>query len=162
MAETVTKISYANHVTLITLASLPCSSKAVADVLTAFAEGGINVDMISQTAPQGGTIRLSFSVSDEDLSRALSILGGLREKCRELTPEILPGNCKIAFYDAQMVNTPGVAAKIFAMLSLAEIQVMLVTTSDVDISILVSDHDLSDVLHLLSGTFGVVPEEVTF
>ena len=53
MEQKITKISYANDVTLITLSALP-SGKAASQVLTAFAASGINVDMISQTAPQGG------------------------------------------------------------------------------------------------------------
>ena len=154
------KISYAGDITLVTLSSLP-SGKAVSAVLTAFAEAGINVDMISQTAPQGGSVRLSFTVSDRDLAPALTILGRLSGESR-LSPEILPGNGKLAFYDPDMVSTPGVAAKVFSLLSVAEIQVMLVTTSDVDISILVSAHELSDALHVLRNAFGVEPVEVEF
>ena len=161
MEQKISKISYANDITLITLSSLP-SGKAVSQVLTSFAESGINVDMISQTAPQGGSMRLSFTVSDRDLGQALTILGTLNGTIKGLSPEVLPGNSKIAFYDADMVNTPGVAAKVFSLLSTAEIPIMLVTTSDVDISILVSAHEMSDALHVMSGAFGVVPTEVEF
>lgn len=154
------KISYASEVTLITLSSLP-SGKAVSQVLTSFAEVGINVDMISQTAPQGGSVRLSFTVSDRDLGLALTILGRISGETK-LSPEILPGNSKIAFYDPDMVNTPGVAAKVFSLLSDTEIQVMLVTTSDVDISILVNAHEVSDALHVMQDAFGVSPVEVEF
>lgn len=154
------KISYANEVTLITLSSLP-SGKAVSQVLTAFAEHGINVDMISQTAPQGGTMRLSFTVSDRDLGSALTILGKLSGEAK-LSPEILPGNSKIAFYDADMVNTPGVAAQVFSLLSEADIQIMLVTTSDVDISILVNAHEMSDALHVVQAAFGLTAMEAEF
>lgn len=161
MEQKITKISYANEITLITLSSLP-SGKAVSQVLTAFAGAGINVDMISQTAPQGGSVRLSFTVSDRDLGQALTILGKLSGGSRGLSPEILPGNCKIAFYDADMVNTPGVAARVFSLLSDAEIQIMLVTTSDVDISILVSAHEVSDALHVMRDAFGVSPVEEEF
>lgn len=161
MEQKITKISYANDVTLITLSALP-SGKAVSQVLTAFAANGINVDMISQTAPQGGTMRLSFTVSDRDLGQALTILGQISSGSKGLNPEILPGNCKIAFYDADMVNTPGVAAKVFSLLGDAEIQIMLVTTSDVDISILVNAHELGDALQVMQNAFGVTPEEVSF
>ena len=102
MEQKITKISYANDVTLITLSALP-SGKAVSQVLTAFAASGINVDMISQTAPQGGSMRLSFTVSDRDLSQVLTILGQISNGSKGLNPEILPGNCKIAFFDAERV-----------------------------------------------------------
>ena len=160
MEHSITRISFANNITLITLSSLP-SGKAVTQVLSAFAESGINVDMISQTAPQGGTLRLSFTVSDRDLGSALTILGRLNSTVKT-SPEILPGNAKIAFYDSDMVKTPGVAAKVFSLLSMADIPVMLITTSDCDISILVSEHDENDALHVMSGAFGVVPVEAEF
>lgn len=155
MSAGISKITYTSNVTLITLSSLPCDSAAVATVLTAFAEEGINVDMICQTAPQGGEIRLSFTVSDDDLSTALTVLGLLRREQPRLKPEIQPGNSKVVFYDGNMVSTPGVAAKVFAMCSNAGIQVQLITTSDVDISILVSTHSIHDTLQLIQETYGV-------
>ena len=158
MSNGITQITYADDITLITLSSLPCDSKAVADVLTAVSDGGVNVDMISQTAPQGGTIRLSFTLSDDVLGTALSVLS----RIPSLKPEILPGNCKIAFYDANMVNTPGVAARVFSLLAEAGVQVILVTTSEVDISILVSSHSLPDALEAMAKAYNVEPKENEF
>ena len=160
MQAKVTKISYTNEITLISL-SLP-DGRAVAQVLGAFSEAGVNVDMISQTAPQGGAVRMSFSLSDRDLAEALTVLGKLRSGDKGLSPEILPGNCKIACYDADMVRTPGVAAKVLALLSEANVPIMLITTSDVDISILINAHDLNDALQAMSGAFGVAPVEESF
>lgn len=158
----ISKITYTTDLTMVSLAALPCDSKAVSDVLTACAGKGINVDMISQTAPKGGKLSLSFSISDDSLADALTVLGTLRSQHPEIAPEILPGNCKLAFYDENMVNTPGVAAKVFSLLSQADVQVMLVTTSDYDISLLVSSHMLQDALSVLSGAFGLDPVEVQF
>lgn len=162
MNQGITKIAYASDITLITLSSLPCDSQVVAAVLTALAESGVNVDMISQTAPQGGTIRLSFTISDASLASALAVLAKLRQENPAISPEILPGNSKLAFYDENMVQTPGVAAKVFSILSQAGIQVMLITTSEVDISILVSGHNLSDALTLACEYYGVEPVETSF
>ena len=162
MSQGITKIAYASDITLITLSSLPCDSRVVAAVLTALSDSGINVDMISQTAPQGGSIRLSFTISDAALADALAVLAKLRQENPAISPEILPGNCKLAFYDENMVQTPGVAAKVFTLLSQAGIQVMLITTSEVDISILVSGHNLSDALIVMCENYNVEPVETSF
>lgn len=162
MSHGITKIAYVSDVTLITLSSLPCDSRAVAEVLTALAENGVNVDMISQTAPQGGSIRLSFTISDDALATALAVLAQLRKANPELSPEILPGNSKLAFYDPNMVQTPGVAAGVFSLLSQVGIQVMLITTSEVDISILVSGHNLPDALSVVRDYYGLEPEKNHF
>ena len=162
MSEGMTKISYCEQISLVTIGSLPCDSKEVAQVLSVFAKVGINVDMISQTAPQGGTLRLSFTVSDQSLAGALTLLGELRSQHIQLMPEILPGNAKLSFCDPDMVNTPGVAARIFSVLAQAGIQIMLITTSDVDISILINQHDLADALRVISGEFQRIPEQTQF
>ncbi|MCD8046999.1 MAG: ACT domain-containing protein [Clostridiales bacterium] len=162
MSQGITKIAYAADVTLITLSSLPSDSRTVASVLTVLSDNGVNVDMISQTTPQGGSIRLSFTISDASLAVALSVLAKLRQENPAISPEILPGNCKLAFYDENMVQTPGVAAKLFTLLSQADIQVMLITTSEVDISILVNGHNLSDALTLMCENYNVEPVETCF
>lgn len=162
MNNGISKITYAHDITLITLSSLPYESKSVAGVLTAMSDVQVNVDMISQTAPQGGAIRLSFSLPDNALATALSVLGKIRSENPEVKPEILPGNCKIALYDENMPNSPGIAAKVFSLLADAGIQIILVTTSEVDISLLVSDHDLPDALSIMEAAFGVKPIQAEF
>lgn len=155
------KLTYMNNLTLVSLSSLPCDNKTVAAVLTACAEKGINVDMLSQTARKGGTLSLSITISDDDLGDALTVLGELRSQNISIKPEILPGSCKINYFDKAMVNAPGVAAKFFTTLAAADVEVMLVTTSDVDISILVPAHWLDDALKVLSDALGLEPEDVT-
>ena len=153
MNNGISKFTYAHDITLVTLSALPCDSKAIANVLTAMSDADVNVDMISQTAPQGGTIRLSFSLSDSALSSALAVLGKIRGENPEVKPEILPGNCKVALYDA---------AKVFTLRAEAGIQVILVTTSEVDISLLVSEHDLPDALAIMREAYGVEPIQAEF
>ena len=80
----------------------------------------------------------------------------------ELKPEVLNGAAKINFYDEDMVNTPGVAAKVFSVLSQGGIQVYMITTSTLDISILVMEHELETALELCQKAFGVKAEEVSF
>lgn len=60
------------------------------------------------------------------------------------------------------MNTPGVAAKVFTLLADAGIQVILVTTSEVDISLLISAHSLTDALAVMSEAYGVEPIQNEF
>ena len=156
------KITYAKNLTLISLSSLPCDTQVFSTVLNACANEGINLDMISQTARKGGSLNMSLTLSDDDLSAVLSVLAKLRSENISIKPEVLPGSCKVNYYDPDMVNTPGVAAKLFAALARADVEVMLVTTSDVDISILVPAHRLDDAIDVVEHEFGLKAEEVTF
>lgn len=155
------KITYANNLTLISLSSLPSDNEIFSTVLNACASKGINLDMVSQTARKGGSLNMSFTLSDYDLGNVLSVLGELRSENISIKPEVLPGSCKINYYDPAMVKTPGVAAKVFSVLAAADIDVMMVTTSDFDISILIPAHWQHDALKLLSEAFDLIPQEVT-
>ena len=156
------KITYAKNLTLISLSSLPCDTQVFSTVLNACANEGINLDMISQTARKGGSLNMSLTLSDDDLSAVFSVLAKLRSENISIKPEVLPGSCKVNYYDPDMVNTPGVAAKLFAALARADVEVMLVTTSDVDISILVPAHWLDDAIDVVEHEFGLKAEEVGF
>ena len=153
------KITYAKNLTLISLSSLPCDTQVFSTVLNACAAEGINLDMISQTARKGGTLNMSLTLSDDDLGEVLSVLGRLRSENIRIKPEVLPGSCKINYFDPAMVNTPGVAAKLFSVLAAADVEVMLVTTSDTDISILIPAHWLDDALEVLEKEFELKAEE---
>ncbi|MCQ2441996.1 MAG: ACT domain-containing protein [Oscillospiraceae bacterium] len=154
------RLTYAKNLTLISLSSLPCDNKIFATVLEACAARGINLDMVSQTARKGGTLNMSVTLSDDDLADILTVLGELRAKNIKIKPEILPSSCKINYYDEAMVNTPGVAAKVFTLLSQADVEVMLVTTSDYDISVLIPAHCLDDALEAMGNGTGLTPVEV--
>ena len=123
MSSGISKISYQTQVSLVSISQAPSDSKSVAKMLTALSDAEISIDMISQTAPRGSSISVSFSLSDEVLPRALAVLAKERSNQPELQSEVLPGNCKIAFYDANMVGTPGVAARVFSILAAAGVQI---------------------------------------
>lgn len=155
------KITYAKNLTLISLSSLPCDNKVFATVLKAFSEKGINLDMISQTARKGGTLNMSVTLSDNDLAEALSVLGELRAQNIKIKPEILPSSVKVNFYDKAMINTPGVATRVFTALAQADVEIMMVGTSDVDISVLVSAYTMDEAIAALTAEFGVEAEDIT-
>ena len=56
------------------------------------------------------------------------------------------GNCKISVYDQAMKNTPGIAAKVFAAAAKIETDIRIITTSEVDISLLVTAADFDQTL----------------
>ncbi len=162
MEHVITRITYCPNIALVTLPEVPGDSKIVAEILTAISDHGVNVDMISQTAPQGGSISIAFSISMDAMAQLLPVINSLKPLHPGLKCEITGGMSKINFYDANMVNTPGVAARVFSALAAGGVQVTMITTSTVDISILVQEHELSEALALCTARFGTETEEVPF
>ena len=154
----ISKISYCREIVLVTLHRVP--GKIIGTLLTAISNGGVNIDMISQTAPQGGTISLSFSISQDSINDLMPLVNGFKASYPELNMELAPGMTKLNFYDENMVNTPGVAAHVFTVLD--EIQVNMITTSTVDISLLIPAHQEDAALALCRKAYNVEPEELPF
>lgn len=151
--STITKITTCDDVALITLRNSPADMKFIADVFKTIAGKGINVDMISQTAPLGGRINLSFSVSGEDLGGILELFAVLRNDNPELKSDISSGNCKISIYGEAMRDISGVAAGTFDIIAGLGVDVRLITTSEIDISILIPKSDFETVYDGLKKSF---------
>ena len=144
------KISSSDAITLVTLQGCPAALTFSADVFSRIAKLGANVDMISQAPIHGDTISISFPIADDDLGKILSFLTELRENYK-VKPIISSGNCKINVYDENMKDTPGVAAKVFTAAAAVETDIRIITTSDVDISILVTEADFHATLKAIEA-----------
>ena len=149
----VTKLSVMEDISLITFHKTPTDLLFMTEVFELFAARGINVDMISQTAAQGFFCSLSFTVPGHLVISTLEAVG----KCAHAHPDIKPlvssGNSKISLFGEEMRDLPGVAAKALRVLLQAGIDIRMITTSEVDISVLVSDVDLPAAVDALEMAF---------
>lgn len=118
--------------------------------------------MISQTAPLGETLSITFTISIDAMGSLIPLINSFKPKYQDLNMELAAGMTKINFFDRNMVSTPGVAAQVFSMLSCSNIPVIQITTSTVDISILISEHEEDAALSLCRQVYGVEPQELPF
>ena len=138
-------------ISLITLQNIPADIAFIADVFKKIAELGVDVDMISLTPPQSSLTSLSFTVSDDDLVKILSYTSTMKDD--HIKPIVSSGNCKISVSDAAMENCPGVAAKIFAQAAQAGADVRLITTSESQVSLLVTKSDFDAAFSAIQSAF---------
>jgi len=138
-------ITTSSDITLITLQNCPSELKFTANVFEKISGLGINVDMISLAPTQGAYTSISFTISDNDLGKILVFTSDLHDNSNIKTI-VSSGNCKISVYDQGMRNTPGVAAKVFAAAAKIETDIRIITTSEVDISLLITAADFDETL----------------
>ena len=153
--EIVTKLSVTDNVTLVTLNNVPNNIKIIADIFSDVAKENINIDMISQTAPYRRKVNISFTMSDSDIAKVISTLGKYKKTIPKLHTEINSNNSKLSIYGEAMRNTPGIAAKLFALLSKNNIEIKLVTTSEVDISYLINEKDVEPAINSIKSEFNL-------
>ena len=131
----VSKITIQPSLMMISVQDAAFKPDRLARYLQIFADSGVVVDMISQSAPHGTSMDFSFTASSDDLPRVMQALKAA--KVDGNTPLISVGYSKLNLFGEEMVACCGVAARALSALAAAGIEVLLITTSDLDISLLV-------------------------
>lgn len=140
-----TVISTVDNITLVTLDGFPANVASISKIFDSISKYHINIDMISMAPTHGAYTGLSFTISDNDLIDILAFTSALKKEM-ELHVIVSSVNHKISVYDPVMKNTPGIAAKVFNAISESDADIRLITTSEVEISLLVTEADFDTVL----------------
>lgn len=145
-------IATLDNVTLVTLQDFPGNAKSISQIFDDIAKLGINIDMISMSPAPGLYTGLSFTISDEKLSEMLVYTAEIKKKLN-LSVIVSSSNYKLSVYDEAMRHTPGVAAKVFKAINNTDADIRLITTSEVEISLLVSEADFDNVYTEIKSAF---------
>ena len=151
--KTIQNISVVEDVTLVSLNYSPSYINTISKIFDMISTNNIDVDMISQTPPHSNKPHLSFTVSGDDLGKILELSAKIRDLYPDVKLSVSNGNCKISVFGEAMKGQPGVAAKVFAAAAKANTYIIMITTSEVDISMLVPQSDLTATLESIKGAF---------
>jgi len=102
-------------------------------------EAGIVVDMIVQNLAQDGTTDMTFTVPREDGRRALEITREVAPQLGSSRVEADPAIAKISIVGLGMKDHAGVAAKMFGVLASEGINIQLISTSEIKISVVIEE-----------------------
>ena len=122
-------------------------------IFNTLAKNNINVDIILQSVGRDGTKDISFTVSEDDLDDAIHILEDHKEA---MTIKEITSNrdvAKISVVGAGMMSNPGVAAKMFETLYNARININMIATSEIRITVLVDKKDVEKALNAVHDGF---------
>jgi aspartate kinase len=109
-------------------------------ILGPIADAGINVDVIVQNVSHDGTTDLSFTVGRADLKRALKMLNDQVKpavKCKEIVGD--DRMAKVSIVGLAMRSHAGIAAKMFRTLAEEGINIQMISTSEIKISVVVDE-----------------------
>lgn len=148
----VTKITSEQNIMLTTFPGAQYSAQSLAEHLDVFAKAGIVVDMICQSAPRGSEVDFSFTTSYDNFT---AVMVALPDAVKSNPPLISGGYSKINLFGEEMVTRCGVAARALQALAKASVEVVLITTSDLDISLLVRQQDEDVALEALHTAFAL-------
>lgn len=124
-------------------------------IFNTLAKHNINIDIILQSVGREGTKDISFTVSEDDLKEALEVLEA-RKKSLTIK-EILHNKdvAKISIVGAGMLTNPGVAATMFESLYNSNININMISTSEIRITVLIDEKDTEKALIAVHDGFGL-------
>lgn len=124
-------------------------------IFNTLAANNINVDIILQSVGREGTKDISFTVAEDELKRALEVL---EEHKEALTIQDITYNAKVAkisVVGAGMMSNPGVAAKMFESLYNSRININMISTSEIRITVLIDEKDIEEAMNAVHEGFAL-------
>ncbi|MDM8552963.1 aspartate kinase [Desulfobacterales bacterium HSG2] len=151
----VSGITYNKNEARITMKRVPDQPGIAANIFTSIAEAGINVDMIIQNTRAGGETDLTFTVPKADFKRALDLGKQVAEK---IGAEKVLGDeniAKVSVTGIGMKSHSGVAAKMFSAMAAENINIIMISTSEIRISCVVEEKKAELAVRTLHTAFGL-------
>ena len=122
-------------------------------IFNKLAKNNINVDIILQSVGRDGTKDISFTVSQDDLKDALTILEENKEPLTIKNITHNEGVAKVSIVGAGMMTNPGVASKLFEALFNYGININMISTSEIRITVLVEESELDKAVRAIHEKF---------
>ena len=157
--ETISGIAYSPDEAKITIVGLPDRPGVAAAVFGALADHHVNVDMIVQSASSAvKKTDISFSVGRADLNKAVDIINKIKELLEFESVDASPNVAKISVVGTAMRTQPGVAKTMFETLAAKGVNLHVISTSEIKISVLIDAEYAELAVRSLHTAYGLDDE----
>ncbi|TET17933.1 MAG: aspartate kinase [Dehalococcoidia bacterium] len=155
----VRSIAYDLDVAKVTVVGVPDRPGIAASIFEPLAKAGISIDTIVQNASINNITDLTFTVTKSDLARAMRVVEPIAKsiEARECASDSRLG--KVSIIGTGMQNTPGYAARMFEVLSEQDINIQLITTSEIRITCIIDEARVKEAIRALHRAFELEMEE---
>lgn len=158
--EVVTGIAYDRNEAKITLASVADRPGIAASIFGPLTEAEINVDMIVQNvSADGETTDMTFTVTEADFDRAVAMLESRKDDIGFAQIMADRNVVKISVVGVGMRSHAGVAQRMFQALAERGVNIQVISTSEIKVSVLVGEDYLELALRALHTAYGLDAEE---
>jgi len=142
----------------ITVVGVPDRPGIAASIFGPLAKAGISVDTIVQNASIQGITDLTFTVVKSDLAKSMEVVEPIAKSigARECASDDKLG--AVSIIGTGMQNTPGFAARMFSTLSEKNINIQLITTSEIRITCIIDEAEVKDAVRALHRAFEIEEE----
>jgi len=139
----------------LTIRGIPDQPGVAYKVLGAISDANIEIDVIVQNVAKDNSATITFTVHRNDLSAAHDLLKQIANDLGAIEVETDDAIAKISIVGVGMRSHAGVAAKMFKILAAENINIQLITTSEIKIAVVVEEHYLETAVRALHTGFGL-------
>lgn len=151
-SKPITGIATSNEDIAITLKDINSNVNIISNLFNSIAEEKINIDMISQTSPIDDKVNISFTIPKDELEECMEIIKVYVNDTQITFDEDIT---KFSVVGIGMKTTSGVAARIFKLFSDNDIEVKMVTTSEIRITCAIKRSDELKAIKLVAKEFDI-------
>lgn len=156
----VTGVTYSRNEAQITLTKVPNIPGLAAEVFAPLTDRDINVDMIVQNvSEEGKATDITFTVSKSDASNAVAALEAIKDKLKYKSILVDKAVAKVSVIGVGMRSHAGLAQKMFQTLADKNINILVISTSEIKISVLIAEEYTELALRALHTAYGLDSEE---
>ncbi|MEG0014318.1 MAG: aspartate kinase [Cellulosilyticaceae bacterium] len=145
-----------NEIARVSLIGLQDTPGKAFDIFATLAKKNINVDIILQSIGRDGTKDISFTIADTALEEAKEIISKNVERWGTKEVDYNENLAKVSIVGAGMVANAGVASKMFEAMYDSNINIHMISTSEIKISILIDKKDMHRAMHAIHDKFQLV------
>ena len=137
----------------VTVLGVPDRPGISAALFEPLAEANVNVDMIVQNTSTEGTTDISFTMPMADMAQSESIVQRVAEEIGATAVTHDDSIGKVSLVGAGMKSSPGIAAKMFRVLADEGINIQMISTSTIRVSIIIPANDMERAARALHAAF---------
>lgn len=142
-----------NKCARVAVINLPDEPGFAFKVFSILAKNKINVDIILQSVGRDNKKTISFTVNQDDAERTRQILMDNKDLLRFEDISVNTQVAKVSIVGAGMASNPGVAATMFEALAAAQINIRMISTSEIKISVLINEEDSDRAVRAIHDKF---------
>ena len=139
----------------VTIAGVPDTPGIAARVFKAIADANINIDVIVQNVSEKGFTDISFTVAANEAAKAAKVLQPVVKQIGAREATSTPDIAKLSVVGIGMRSHPGVAARIFETLATNGVNIDMISTSEIKISVIIKLADADKAARAIHDTFGL-------
>ncbi|MCB2353343.1 aspartate kinase [Clostridium estertheticum] len=151
-SKPVTGIATSDDDVAVTLKNIPKDVNILSTIFEAIGSKRVNIDMISQSSPVDGMVSVSFTIPKESLKDSLKIIEKLTGDNKVIVDEDIT---KFSMVGLGMKTTSGVAARMFRVFSENDIEIKMITTSEIRITCAIKSIDKLKAIKLIAKEFNL-------